>query len=100
MSLRIVGIRKVGKSSQEEHPAVFLDQSNSEARTVNSAITWCGPGSMMTVDNARLWPCSTALRERTRMAAHQTAAEEASASAFSAFVGLITLERLGLKVGE
>jgi hypothetical protein len=34
------------------------------------------------------------------MAAHQTAAEEASATAFSAFVGLITLERLGLKVGE
>jgi hypothetical protein len=34
------------------------------------------------------------------MAAHQTAVEETSASAFSAFVGLITLERLGLKVGE
>jgi hypothetical protein len=34
------------------------------------------------------------------MAAHQTAAEETSASAFSAFAGLVTLERLRLKVGK
>jgi hypothetical protein len=34
------------------------------------------------------------------MAAHQTAAEETRAFAFSTFVELITLERLGLIVGE
>src|SRR5713226_5671483 len=100
MSLRIVGIPKVGKSLQVEHTAVFLDQSNSEARTGSSAITWCGPDSMMTVDNATLWPCNTALRERTWMAVHLTVGENVMRSRGRAFVVWITLESLQMRVGK
>lgn len=38
---------------------------------------------MMTMDNARPWPCNTVLRERTRTALHQTAPEEPVLSCFA-----------------
>lgn len=60
-----------------------VQQFSSGAKADSSAITWCEPGFMMTMDNARPWPCNTVLRERTRMAVHLTASEESALFCFA-----------------
>jgi hypothetical protein len=76
MSSRINGIRKAEKSFQQGQTAPFLEQFSSQAKTDSSVITWCGPGFMMIVDNAKPWPRNMVLRELTRMAVHLTAGED------------------------